>query len=191
MSGLTRISARLSAEWISTTVTTDPPRLTPHDEWSLVVRVETAAPVRAVVLLYADGEMSWGLSASGAQEQLDIPLKFHPSNWRTSDEVGLHFGWRRLSVVDPGLKIDPRGQSNSITETDAATGQIIPVCELRNHPVTAALFVLAGDDTEQRRNDRWRVRPELTESLPTELSVLTTGQQSGTERITTERPTVA
>ena len=80
-----------------------------------------------------------GLWHEQPRERVEIPLHFFAFDWRTSDEMQLSFGWRRNRLTDPDLKTDPRGQTTNLVPSRAATGEIIPVCELRRHPITAAV----------------------------------------------------
>lgn len=61
----------------------------------------------------------------------------------------------------------------------AATGQVIPVCEIRRHAITIVLVAIAHRHVEARRLDRWRVRPDLVDELPVDLAMLASGRQSG------------
>lgn len=50
-SGLARIPLTVESEWVSKTVTTDPPRYTPHTEWTLAIHLRADEPIRVVALL--------------------------------------------------------------------------------------------------------------------------------------------
>ena len=179
-SGMTRVPVDLSATWIPKTVTTDPPRLTPHEEWRLLVRVAASTLFRVAVVMCLPTEVHWGLRPEAASERIEIPLDFFPHDWSTSDRVQINFGWRRITVTDPNLKADPRRFADILLPDTATTGQMIPVCQISQHAVGVALVALAQEDTEARRLDRWRVRPDLTNALPSGLAALTSGRQSGT-----------
>lgn len=179
---LVRLPLNLSVDWISKTVTTDPPKLMPHEEWRLAVSIDAPSPIHAVVIWYVADEMTWGCWQYEPSARIDLPLHFFPHAWNSSDEVALSFGWRRIGVSDARLKVDPVKETNVLAPSTAETGQTIPVCKLRNDPVTAAVFTVASEDTELRRRHRWRVLPELAEALPTDLLGLTSGHQSGTGR---------
>jgi hypothetical protein len=181
-SGITRVPVDLSATWIPKTVTTDPPRLTPHEEWRLLVRVTAPIPVRVAVVMELPTELQWGLRPEAASEVIQIPLAFFPHDWSTSDRIHINFGWRRITVTDPELKADPRQHAEVVLPDTASTGQVIPVCEIRRHAITVALVAMAHQDTEARRLDRWRVLPDLGDALPAELGVLASGRQSGVVR---------
>lgn len=58
---LTHVPIAVSVEWLSKTVTTDPPKLTPHEEWRLSITLVAQVAIRAAVMLYIGGEVSWGL----------------------------------------------------------------------------------------------------------------------------------
>lgn len=178
-SGMTRVPVDLSATWIPKTVTTDPPRLTPHEEWRLLVRVAAPTPIRVAVLMCLPTEVQWGHRPEAASELIEIPLDFFPHDWSTSDRVQINFGWRRITVMDPALKADPRRFADVVLPDTATTGQLIPVCRISQHAIEVALVALAQQDTQARRLDRWRVRPDLVDALPADLAVLTSGRQSG------------
>jgi hypothetical protein len=151
----------------------------PHEEWRLSLDIEAAAPIYAAVLWYLDDDVSWGLWQYQPSERIQLPLHFFAYDSRTSDEMHLSFGWRRITLTDARLKADPPNQTTVLAPPHGATGEIIPVCKLRNHPVTAAVFAVASDDAEPRRRHRWRVRPELSADLPAALTALSSGHQSG------------
>jgi hypothetical protein len=181
-SGMTRVPVDLSAEWIPKTVTTDPPRLTPHQEWRLLVRVAAPTPIRVAVLMCLPTEAQWGLRPEAASELIEISLDFFPHDWSTSDRVQINFGWRRITVTDPDLKADPRRFADVVLPDEATTGQMIPVCEISSHAIEVGLVALAQQDTEARRLDRWRLRPQLLDALPPNLAMLADGRQSGVVR---------
>ena len=56
---LRHVPLRLAVEWKSKTVTTDPPRYTPHDEWMVVLTISADARVRVAVFLSHGEETSW------------------------------------------------------------------------------------------------------------------------------------
>jgi len=180
--GMTRVPVDLSATWIPKTVTTDPPRLTPHEEWRLLIRVAAPTPFRVAVLMCLPTEVQWGLWPEAASELIEIPLDFFPHDWSTSDRVHVNFGWRRITVTDPDLKSDPRRFADVVLPETATTGQMIPVCEIPQHAIEVALVAFAKQDTEARRLDRWRLPPQLVDALPTDLAMLAGGRQSGIAR---------
>jgi hypothetical protein len=120
--GLTRLPLNLSADWISKTVTTDPPKLMPHEEWRLSLDIEAAAPIYAAVLWYLDDAVSWGLWQYEPSERIQLPLHFFAHDWRTSDEMHLSFGWRRVTLTDARLKADPPHQTTVLAPPRGATG---------------------------------------------------------------------
>ena len=69
----------------------------------------------------------------------------------------------------------------------ATTGQMIPVCKISQHAIEVALIALAQQDTEARQLDRWRLRPQLVDSLPPDLAMLASGRQSGVARRETDQ----
>jgi hypothetical protein len=179
---LTRLPLDLSAAWQSKTVTTDPPRLTPHDEWALTVRLAAKSPFRVAVMLDLPSRVHWGLRPDEPSEVAEIRLNFFPHGWSTSDRVQINFGWQRVTVTDPELKADPRPHADVTLPANAKTGEVIPICEVRKHGITLAVLALAQQDTEARRQDRWRLHPQLAEALPSDLAVLATGRQHGVSK---------
>ena len=77
------------------------------------------------------------------------------------------------------MKTDPRRFADIVLPDTATTGQLIPVCRISQHAIEVALVALALQDTEARRLDRWRLRPQLVEALPPDLAMLASGRQSG------------
>lgn len=179
-SQLTQLPLDISARWLPKTVTTDPPRLTPHEEWRLAVRLVAAAPFRLAVLMYLPTHIRWGLRPEDPSEFVEVPLDFFPQDWATSERVQVNFGWQSITVTDPELKADPRPHASVVLPASATTAQVIPVCEVRRHAITLAVLAIAHQDTEGRRLARWRLRPHLASALPPDLCELASGRQSGT-----------
>lgn len=164
---------------MSQTVTTDPPRLTPHEEWRLIVRLVASASFRVAALVYLPTEVHWGLRPEDPCEVIEVSLDFFPRDWSASDHVVLNFGWQRVSVSDPELKADSKPHTTLVLPPTASTGQVIPVCEVRRHSIKLAVLAFADNDAQSRRGDRWRIDPQLAEALPPELRELASGRQSG------------
>ena len=179
---MTREPVDISATWIPKTVTTDPPRLTPHEEWRLLIRVAASIPFRIAVVMRLPTEVQWGLRPEAASQLVEIPLDFFPHDWSISDRVQINFGWRRITVSDADLKADPRRFADVVLPDNATTGQMIPVCQISRHAIEVALVALAQQDTETRRVDRWRLRPQLVDALRPDLMMLASGRQSGVAR---------
>jgi hypothetical protein len=176
---LTRVPMEIEVAWVGKTVTTDPPRLTPHEEWSLRAELTARVPIRVAALMYLPTEVEWGLRPEHASDHAEIWLSFFSEAWSTSDRVQINFAWRRITVTDPDLKADPRPFANVVVPRSATTGEVVPICVISKHAITVAVFALAEQDTERRRMDRWRVRRRLADSLPGELIGLASGDQSG------------
>jgi len=176
---LTRQPVELSAEWVPKTVAIDPPRLTKHLEWGLRVDLATQVPVRRVGLMYLRGALSWSLWRSDPTEQWSESVGFVPWNWATSDGVGVLYAGFRRWVADRELKEDPRPLVSVTLPPLAATGEIIPLCEIPRYDIVLAVLALAESDTQRRRHHRWRLRPALAECVPTEFAVLAEGHQTG------------
>jgi hypothetical protein len=176
---LAHVAMSVSTEWMSKTVTTDPPRLTPHDEWRLVVRLQGAAAFRLAALVCSPERTSWGLKPGHGTIESEEAVHFFPHSWSTSNAVQVNFGWRRLAVVDHDLKSDPRPHVTVVAPEAASTGEVIRVCEVPRHGITVAALALSVQDTENRRLERWRVRPALADVLPEGLDALASGHQSG------------
>lgn len=173
---VTRLPVELSAEWMLKSLMTDPPRLMPHEEWRLSIRLAADAPLRVAVLPY---EVSWGLWHEHPNELLVLPLQFFSYDWPTTNEMQLRFGWRRVRMTDRELKTNPRAPPTLLLPESTMTGEVIPVCEVTGHDITGAVFAAAERDTETRRRHRWHVRPELMEALTPELGSFAGGEQIG------------
>jgi hypothetical protein len=163
---LLQIPINLSAEWQSKRV--------------MAVSLAADAPFRVAVLMYLPDALSWGLEPKPpAFEQAVVNVHFADIGEPYPDLVSIHVGYRRNAVSDLFLKENPREHVTMALPDTATTGQIIPVCRLKPHSITIAVFAIAKQNTEHRRCVRWRVRPELAEFLPAELTPLTSGRQSG------------
>lgn len=180
---LARYPLEISTEWTSKTVTTDPPRLIPHEEWRLVLHLRSETPFRLVSLLRSARELDWGLRTASPTTAIDQLVHFFPYDWSKSDRVQVAFAGRRFSVSDEALKADPRSQVLVVAPATAVTGEVIPMCEVPRHRVGVAALALAVEDTENRREHRWRVRPRLADELPDGLEQLASGHQTGVVRL--------
>jgi hypothetical protein len=180
---LEHLRLELSAEWSSKTVTTDPPRYIPHEEWCLTVQLAAESSFRVAHILRCEQQLSWGLSPKVPATRFTLAVNFFPHAWKTSDGVQINFGWRRVTVTDPALKEDPRTSVAVTLPATAETGSLVPVCEVPEHGISVVVLGIASQDTEERRNDRWRVRPDLASHLPAGLEPLATGHQSGVIRL--------
>lgn len=180
--GLNRIPITVDSEWISKIVTTDPPRYTPHTEWTLVIRVHADVPIRVVALLAEPDETAWGLQPDGPAQELELRALFTPHDWAKSDDVHISFGYQRLVVTDPAVKLDPRRVVKVESGSSAQTGRVTIVASVPAHAISLAVFALTLEDTQARRLHRWRVKPALAAHLPEQLVPLTSGHQSGVLR---------
>jgi hypothetical protein len=178
-SDLTRLPLAVSTDWLSKTVTNNPPRLTPHTEWRLAIRLAASVEFRFAVVLYSPAKMRWGLRPEPPARDAEVMLHFFPHSWSSSDLVQINWGWQRVTVTDPEMKRDPRAYATVLSPEDAVTGKIVSVCAVERHGLTAAVLALAREDTEARRSDRWRVRPERVSHLPQSLVAMSSGRQSG------------
>jgi hypothetical protein len=169
----------LSAGWSSKTVTTDPPGYVPHEEWRLTVQLTAESSFRVAHILTCEQRLSWGLSRKLPATRFTLEVHFFPHAWKTSDDVQINFGGRRGTVTDRALKEDPRGIVAVTLPEAAETGCLIPVFEVPEHGISVVVLGIAGRDTEERRNERWRVRPHLASRLPVGLEPLASGYQSG------------
>jgi hypothetical protein len=176
---LTHVPLRVSVDWLSKTVTTDPPRYTPHTEWSLALPLAASAPIHVAVFLRRGRDTAWGLRPGPASAEVELRADFFPHDWTRSDDVQINFGWQRITVTDAALKSDPRGRVVVTTPQAAETGEVFAVAEVPAHGIILEALVIVEDDTDHRRQDRWRITPEFSDSLTEELLPLTSGRQSG------------
>ncbi len=179
---LTRIPIRLAAPWRSKTVTTDPPRLTPHLEWGLTLSISADIPVRVAAFLEAPGETQWALSDVDASTEMELRADFFPFSWTQSDEVQVTFGFRRFAITDLALKNDPRMVVDVVVPPIAMTAEAFAVARIPAHAITLTAIVIAEVDTQRRRHGRWRIDPRHADELPVRLVPLTSGYQTGVIR---------
>jgi hypothetical protein len=180
--GLARIPLQVDADWRGKTVTTDPPRYTPHTEWSLVIGLRTSTRIHAAVFLSYGQETFWELHPSPAARAIELTVSFFPHDWMQSDEVQIAFGGPRINVTDRGLKHDPPKIVVVRTPREPETGVMVAVAEVPAHGILLEVLALVELDIEPRRQDRWRVKPELRTGLPDRLAPLASGRQSGVTR---------
>jgi hypothetical protein len=172
----------LAASWASRTVTTDPPRYTPHLEWSLEVALSSTQEFRTVAFVQHGEEYWWGLRTAGAGTQAELSIKFFPHNWQSSDDVQVNVEGHRFTVDDPLLKADPRKVVSVIIPAEANIGELIRIADLREHDLSFLILAIAGADTEARRLNRWRMLPRLASGLPEPIRGLGSGRQTGHSR---------
>jgi hypothetical protein len=178
----TRLPLKVAAEWQSKTVTTDPPRYTPHEEWAVVFTLTADDPIRVAVFIEDAAEVAWGLVDKDGSGTVDLDLKFFPDDWSKSDDVQVSFEWHRRQVSDRALKEDPREVVKLVAPEEATTGVVLPLAELPSHGLTLSVLALAEIDTERRRKRRWRLKPALAEALPEHVEQLASGHQHGVAR---------
>jgi hypothetical protein len=179
---LTHLPVRVSVDWLSKTVTTDPPRYTPHSEWRLVLTLAASTPIQAAVFIRHGRDTAWGLRPGPASAEVELRADFFPYDWARSDDVQVNFGWQRMTVTDPALKRDPREGVVVLAPRTVETGETFAVAEVSAHGIILEALPIAEVDTERRRQDRWRIKPEFSATLPEPLLPLTSGSQSGVRR---------
>jgi hypothetical protein len=133
----------VAASWASRTVTTDPPRYTPHLEWSLEVALSSTQEFRIAVFVQHGEEYWWGLRADGAGTQAELSIKFFPHNWQSSDDFQVDLEGQRFTVHDPLLKADPRKVVSVIIPAEVSIGELIPVADLREHDLSLLILAIA------------------------------------------------
>jgi hypothetical protein len=170
----------LSAEWEGREYTTDPPRYTAFTVWSLNFKFSCALPIRLAHVLSVDGEHRWGLVDYGSERDTvrSLGARFQPTDWLRSDEVHLSFGDDGLYAVDADLKRDPRSSVHLGPFENTQTGTLVPLATVPRQAITLGAIAFAHDDTEDRRGDRWRVKPAV--DLPPHLLGLASGKRAGT-----------
>ena len=180
---LTHLPLRVSVEWLSKTVTTDPPRYTPHTEWALALTLAAPTPIQVAVFLRHGRDTAWGLRPGPASAEVELRGDFFPLDWTRADDVQVNFGWQRITVTDSELKSDPRERVVVTAPAAVETGEVFAVAEVPAHGIILEALPIVEVDTEHRRQDRWRIKPEFSASLPEQLLPLTSGRQSGVSRI--------
>jgi hypothetical protein len=127
--------------------------------------------------------VQWGLVARTPSATPTLEAKFAPYDWGKSDDVQVRFEWARLRVSDPQLKDDPRRVVTAVAATEGETAARIPVAKLHSHDLTLAVMAFAEQDTERRRQGRWRLRPAAAEAVTPLGSLLASGRQHGTAEL--------
>jgi len=177
---LTRTPISVSAEWRSTAVTTDPPRLTEHLEWEAAFTLRALAPIRVAAILEHGGELHWGLQPGEPAQERELCATFSPWRWRTSEAVQISFAGRHIRITDAALKQDARDVATVTAHERVQTLEVVSVLSLPGHAIALAFIAFALDDTEARPLGRWRVAPEVAARLPERFAPLASGYQSGT-----------
>jgi hypothetical protein len=174
------IPVTVSSAWRSTSVTTDPPRLTEHLVWQAAFTLAASTPIRVAALLERGGELHWALRPEDAARELELCARFAPWRFRTSEAVAVNFEGRQIRVTDAALKQDARTVAEIVAPASAHTREITTVMRLPAHDIALAFLAFAEDDTETTRLGRWRPKPSVTASLAERLAPLASGYQTGT-----------
>ncbi len=171
---LEHLRLELSAEWSSKTVTTDPPRYIPHDEWRLTVQLAAESSFRLAHILKHRQQLSWGLNRKVAAPRFTFAANFFPHDWKTSDRVQVSSGFRRVTVTDRALKEDladerrrdaspqrPSTGSQSPCARYPSTESLSsflgsPARTSRSVAMTDGAFAQTSPATSPRVSNRWR-----------------------------------
>ena len=171
---LTVLPLGASAVWMSKTVTTDPPKLTPRrgmasTGWDALGRHSPWG------FIYRPTHVHWALRPEDPSDHIEVSLDFFPYACST-DATQVNFGWERFAVNDEDLKAEPKTTHNLLLPSNGTTGRFIDICELPRHSTRFAIIAVAEEDGENRRQERWRLRPDLAAGLPPELVAITSGR---------------
>jgi hypothetical protein len=169
-------------EWHTKVVTTDPPKLIPHDEYFLIVELRAEEPFRVVSLSSCGDWLGWDMSRAEPSTIIEHRINFLPYSWTMNDAVTVSHASLRAGVVDAELKRDPRPLTLTPAPSVVESGEEITICEIPRHAVRLSILVIATEDTERRRASRWRVRPQCWDGLPTEIPGLVGGRMNGHSR---------
>jgi hypothetical protein len=175
-----RMPVVVSAEWRSTSVTTDPPRTAQHLEWRVAFLLSAPEPICVAALLTHGGEMHWSLKVDEPTAEVELGASFSPWRFRTSEGVQIDFEGRRTRVTDAALKQDARAVATITAPATAQTGDITELLTMADHGIALAFVAFAQADTETRRLGRWQVRPAVVAQLSASLAPLASGYQTGT-----------
>ncbi len=178
-SHLARVPFVLAAGWHSKTVATDPPWYPKHLEWILEIAIGAEEAVRLAVFLEDRSTCLWGLQPMPASTENLVTASFHPYSWAGSDEVQINFGWQRLKVEDDLLKRDPRNEVHVLAPSVAYAGELVNVAKIPTHGITLSILVVAEPDTEMRRRDRRRIKPQFRAILDERIVPLTAVDRTG------------
>jgi hypothetical protein len=178
--GLTRIPIAVSAAWITTVVSTQPPLYPNHEEKSLVVRIVADEPV-LIARIVDDGQRLFFARdrVAAAGQEIDQRLSFFPSSWDSSDDVQINFAGIRVGVTSAELKRDPAAYVAVSSFDGATTVSLIEVAALKQpRPIRISIFPVLRRDVEVTRS-RWRLASGHEDDVPEGLGFLFTGRQSG------------
>ena len=172
---LARAELRVKAEWREREYTTDPPRYTPYTAWSLMFSVVCETPIRIATVVTCDNLARWGLVRETAASH-EVSAFF--SGAPCADRAGIHFGNFGLAVLDAEMKADPKNLVD-LHASQGSTGELLTLATISRYRIALQLIAFAPEDTQNRRLQKWRVRPRLADSLPPHLRAMTSGFQSG------------
>ena len=175
---LRRRDARIATCWVPRMYTTDPPRLTPRTTWRLEVRLVCATVIRVVTLLSDGGNIAWGLHSSRPQQEVTLAATFQPDG-SEAGRTRITFEYATATHDDESLTFDPRGAVAVVAPETTTTGQIVDLAKVGEDSIGLSVLMLDVFDCEDRRMDRWRVRPELHDALPPFLADATSGRRHG------------
>ena len=172
---LARAELRVTAEWRAREYTTDPPRYTHYTAWLLVFTISCDTPIRIATVVTRGAEVRWGLvRETAASHELSAFFSGAPS----ADRAGVHFGNFGFAVLDAEMKADPKVMVE-LGDVRGSTGDVLNLATIPRHKIALQLMAFAPEDTQNRRMQKWRVRPRLAEALPPPLRGMASGFQGG------------
>jgi hypothetical protein len=188
---LATLPIQAKAEWISKTVTVEPPKYLPHTEYALQFALTAEVPVLATIILREANSLEYHrFWRSAASTHLVVRLAFFPYDWKHSDQVQINLtqhlpsqsGGVRVSAENGLLKHDPRQLVSAHSPGDFyfQTGAIQDLAAINLPiPLFAQILVLVLGDTESIRG-RWRLKESAIAKLPSHHSFLKQGRSTGT-----------
>jgi hypothetical protein len=179
-----RQELEIRTEWSSRRYTTDPPRFTPYDVWTLEVEFRSTAPFRiAQVLRFGERNREWATgydNAAAISRTLD--LRIAPVEPPAGDEFSLQFGPLQPIVQEAALA-SPQGAIFIEPVDGAVTGEVITLMTLTGHRLSFGVIAFSENDSQERRRGRWRVHPDRLADLPAGLDGLVSGRQRGISEV--------
>lgn len=177
---LSHVPLRVTARWLSHTVTSHAPKLIPHNWYKLSFDFNCDLPILPVTLLVHAGTTHYTRPRrSSASPTYACQLSIFPNTWEPSDPLVSVNGLQAV-VSDPRHKEDPRPYVSSLVPADThdpltlSTGTLLPLATAP--PVSLHLLLVLKSDTRADRG-RWSLKPDV--HLPPSLAFLHHGRQSG------------
>ena len=190
LKNITQKPIKIKSEWVTKTVTTDPPKYIPHQEFSWRCSLSSEDRFYGVLLFCYQNIIEFQkFYTEDSRLNLETRLSFSPHDWKNSNLVQISFyqnissagGGRCINIKDKILKEDPKSlvTIHIPKESIIHTGNLIHLATVRSvMEINAKLLLIDQADTESTHG-RWRLKNIFREKLSASQKFLQKGRLVG------------